>query len=118
MRLGELYLIWAEAAAKAANDPNAGAAPLTTLRTARGASAVPAGALTDMTAFENFILEERMRELIGEGHRFYDLKRLGRDIVNVDNSVKIRADSYRMLGFIPVGVVTLPGSLITQNPGY
>jgi hypothetical protein len=118
MRLGELYLIWAEAAAKAANDPNAGVAALTTLRTARGASAVPAGALTDMTAFENFVLEERMRELIGEGHRFYDLKRLGRDIVNVDNSVKIRADSYRMLGYIPAGVISLPGSLITQNPGY
>lgn len=118
MRLGELYLIWAEAAAKAANDPNAGVAPLNTLRAARGASATPAGALTTLAAFEDFILEERMRELIGEGHRFYDLKRLGRDIVNVDNSVKIRADSYRMLGFIPTGVITLPGSLITQNPGY
>jgi hypothetical protein len=118
MRLGELYLIWAEAAAKAANDPNAGVAPLTTLRTARNAGAVPAGALASMADFENFILEERMRELVGEGHRFYDLKRLGRDIVNVDNSVKIRADSYRMLGYIPAGVISLPGSLITQNPGY
>lgn len=118
MRLGELYLIWAEAAAKDAGSPAAGVGPLNDLRAARGASVTPPSALLSLTAFEDFILEERMRELIGEGHRFYDLKRLGRDIVNIDGSPKIRADSYRMLGYIPAGVVALTGSQIVQNPGY
>jgi hypothetical protein len=117
MRVAEMYLIWAEAAAKAANSPAAGVAPLQTLRTARNAGVVPASALTDMMAFENFILDERMRELIVEGHRFFDLKRLGRDIPNVDGTIKIRADSYRMLAPFGTGLQNV-NPLLVENPGY
>ncbi len=117
MRVAELYLIWSEAAAKAANSPAAGVAPLQTLRTARNAGEIPATALTDMTSFENFILDERVRELIVEGHRFYDLKRLGRDIPNVNGTVKIRADSYRMLAPFGTGLQNV-NPLLVENPGY
>jgi starch-binding outer membrane protein, SusD/RagB family len=116
-RLGEVYLIWAEAAAKAANDPNAGVAPLQALRTARNAGAVPAGATASITAFEDEILLERVRELVGEGHRFYDLKRLGRDILLPNGNVKMRADSYRILAPFGTGLQNV-NSLLVENPGY
>lgn len=119
MRLAELYLIQAEATAKAANSADAGLTALNALRTARNASTVAAGTFASLTAFEDYILEERMRELVAEGHRFFDLKRLGRDIPNTaPNSIKLRFDSHRMLGYIPAGVVSLSEGQILQNPGY
>ncbi|TVQ65910.1 MAG: RagB/SusD family nutrient uptake outer membrane protein [Balneolaceae bacterium] len=117
MRLAEMYLIQAEAAAKAANDPNAGVAALQTLRDARNAGPVPAEALANMTAFEDEILDERMRELAVEGHRFFDLKRLGRDVRNPDGSIKMRADSYRILAPIPISLRNV-NPLLVNNPGY
>jgi starch-binding outer membrane protein, SusD/RagB family len=117
MRIAEMYLIWAEAAAKAANNPSAGQAPLQALRDARNAGAIPAAALANMTAFEDFILDERIRELIVEGHRFWDLKRLGRDIRNPNGTIKMFANSHRILA--PIGP-TLRGvnDLLIENPGY
>jgi len=117
MRVAEMYLIWAEAAAKAVDDPNAGLAPLEMLRDARNAGPVPAEALADMTAFEDMILDERMRELAVEGHRFFDLKRLGRDIRNPDGSIKMRADSYRILAPLGVSLRNVNPELV-ENPGY
>lgn len=115
MRVAEMYLIWAEAAAKAANDPNAGVAALETLRNARNAGPVPSfGSITEM---ENFILDERMRELSFEGHRFWDLKRLQRDIRNPNGSIKMFADSYRILAPIGNTLIGVNPQLV-ENPGY
>jgi starch-binding outer membrane protein, SusD/RagB family len=115
IRLAEMYLIWAEAAAKAANDPNAAAGPLNTLRTARNVGAVPAFA--SITEMEDFVLDERMRELALEGHRFFDLKRLQRDIRNPDGTIKMFADSYRILPQIGSGLINV-NPLLVENPGY
>lgn len=117
MRLAEMYLIRAEALAKDANNPAAGIAPLQALRDARNTGAVPATALVDLQAFENEILDERMRELGVEGHRFYDLKRLQRDVRNPDGSLKMRADSYRILAEIGSGLRNV-NDLLVENPGY
>ncbi|WP_428236231.1 RagB/SusD family nutrient uptake outer membrane protein [Gracilimonas sp.] len=117
MRVSEMYLIRAEALAKDANSAAAGLAPLQTLRDARNAGIVPASALTDLDAFEDFILEERMRELSIEGHRFYDLKRLARDVRNPDGSIKMRADSYRILADLGSGLINV-NDLLVENPGY
>jgi len=117
MRLAEMYLILAEATAKADNSPATGLSALQELRDARNAGGVPVGALTDMESFEDFILDERMRELAVEGHRFFDLKRLGRDIRNPDGSIKVRADSFRMLA--PIGTTILnENPELIENPGY
>jgi len=70
-----------------------------------------------MDAFEDFILDERMRELALEGHRFYDLKRMGRDVRNPDGSAKIRADSYRILPQIGTSLRNV-NPLLVENPGY
>lgn len=117
VRISEMYLIWAEAEAKATNNPANGVAPLTTLKTARNAGVVPAASLLSITAFEDEILDERVRELIGEGHRFWDLKRLGRNILDNTGGIKIRADSYRMLAPIGTSQQTINSKLV-ENPGY
>ncbi len=116
IRLAEMYLIWAEAAAKAATNPNAAIGPLDELRTARNAGPTPAS-FASITEMEDFILDERMRELALEGHRFYDLKRLQRDIRNPDETIKMRFDSYRILPQIGTGLRNV-NPLLEENPGY
>lgn len=117
MRVAEMYLILAEASAKASNNPTAGIPYLEELRAARGAGAVPAEATANMTAFEDFILDERARELSIEGHRFFDLKRLERDIPNSDGGIKMRKDSYRLLSPFGIGAQNV-NPLLVENPGY
>lgn len=118
MRIAEMYLIQAEAAAKADNNVASGIGPLNTLRAARNAGpAVAAVDFATLEDFEDFILEERVRELVSEGHRFFDLKRLGRDITYPDGSVKIRYDNYRLLDNIGAGLISSNPDLV-ENPGY
>lgn len=116
-RIAELYLIQAEAAAKSAGIA-AGIAPLNTLRAARGLGPVAAGDFANITAFEDEILNERTRELVVEGHRFWDLKRLGRDIPSgVSADLKMRSDSFRILA--PFGTtVQNVNPLLVENPEY
>lgn len=115
-RIAELYLIQAEAAAKA-NNIAAGVGPLNTLRAARGLAAVAAGDFADITAFEDEILNERTRELVVEGHRFWDLKRLNRTIPTLTGDIKMRADSFRLLA--PFGTTTQNvNPLLVENPEY
>jgi starch-binding outer membrane protein, SusD/RagB family len=114
MRLAEMYLIWAEAAGKAGSPADA-VGPLQILRDARNAG--PAPTFASIQEMEDFILDERMRELALEGHRFYDLKRLRRDIRNPDGSIKMRADSYRILPQIGTDLRNV-NNLLEENPGY
>jgi starch-binding outer membrane protein, SusD/RagB family len=119
-RLAEAYLILAEASAKAANSAAAGTDALNTLREARGLDPIEVanpGALLSLQAFEDEILDERIRELAVEGHRYWDLKRLGRHITNPDGSTKIRNDSHRYLAPIPEARLG-ENDLLEQNPGY
>ncbi len=116
MRVAEMYLIQAEAAARTGG-PAAGAPFLNALRQARGVGPVDDAALANMQAFEDEILNERIRELVVEGHRFYDLKRLGRDVRNADGTIKFRRDSHRILS--PIGATHYGvNPLIKENPGY
>ena len=118
MRISEMYLIRAEALAKDAGNASAGEAALNTLRNARGLDNVDADALASLEAFEDEILDERTRELIVEGHRFWDLKRLGRDIRNPDGSLKMQYNtSYRILAPIGQGLINVNPEL-EENPGY
>ncbi|MAL18804.1 MAG: hypothetical protein CL670_07095 [Balneola sp.] len=117
MRLAEMYLIRAEGLAKASNNAAAGSPALQALLDARNGGTVPAAALTSVDAFEDEILIERIRELAIEGHRFYDLKRLGRAITNPDGSTKMRADSYRILAPLGSGLLNV-NELLVENPEY
>lgn len=119
-RVSEMLLIQAEARL---NLLGADAlAPINTLRQARGIGALASVDLDD-------ILDERRRELVAEGHRFFDLKRLGRTIRKAPETLgtnvqDVPFNDYRVLDNIPNGEVSLSeanapeGSVLIQNPGY
>ncbi len=116
IRVAEMYLNRAEARAEQGNLAGA-LSDLNTLRAARGLAEFTAGspgaALTE-------ILIERRRELAFEGHRFFDIKRRGLDLVKPASSAvgTISANDFRFLSPIPADQVQLAGGVLVQNPGY
>lgn len=124
-RTGEMYLIRAEARAKnsqedlALNDLNA-------LRSARITGYTPVTGLTG-TPLLNAIADERRRELVGEGHRFFDLKRTTRTIARgstCGNTALSPAGNCTLAPTarewtlpIPESVIRANGNL-KQNDGY
>jgi hypothetical protein len=116
MRLGETYLLLAEAQFKQGNTSGA-ATSINVLRTRAKAAQVSA---SDITL--NFILDERVRELIGEEQRRLTLVRTG---TLVDRATRLTGASITGLNDqktllpIPQSSIDLNtnGSL-KQNPGY
>jgi len=83
-RTGEMYLIRAEAYARLGGVSEAlGLADLNTLRAARINGYAPV--ILTGTALKNAIADERRKELMGEGHRFFDIKRTTRIINRTTN---------------------------------
>lgn len=117
-RLSELYLIAAEAAVKGGGS-NADIYLNAIVERANPAATVAA---VDVTL--DRVLTERRKELMAEGHRFFDLIRNKRDIVR---SASIRAsgmsarmhipyDDYQVVFAIPLAELNI--NPIQQNPGY
>jgi len=121
MRLADAYLIRAEARLKQGN--TAGAAEDINLIRTRGAWD---GKEADMqiTAAQvdiDMILEERARELVGEGHRWYDLTRTGTlvDRVRAHNSdASAFIQSHNIVRPIPLSQIDRTQGGYAQNSGY
>lgn len=114
IRVAEVVLIAAEARAR--NNDDAGAQTMINmLRTNRG---LPATTETDQ-ALIDLIMNERRVELAFEGHRFFDLKRNGMDIIKpvelLTNNVPYT--DFRILANIPNAETTFNAQL-QQNPNY
>ncbi len=60
------------------------------------------------------IYHERRVELVGEGHRFFDLVRTGRAATEIDG---FQAGKHEVFP-IPLIEIQLAGSQWAQNPGY
>jgi hypothetical protein len=120
MRLGETYLLLAEAQFKQGNTAGAATA-INVLRTRANAPQVTAGQMT-----LDFILDERVRELIGEENRRETLMRTGtlvtrtlrlnpNDAVHPVNGLT----ATNLLLPIPLSEIQLnKDAVLTQNPGY
>lgn len=111
LRTGEMYLIRAEAYARIGGASEAlGMADLNTLRSAR-ITGYTSEILTGATLLQA-IADERRKELVAEGHRFFDLKRTTRSLTRVTNCVNFCS--------LPPGarewVMPLPQSEILANP--
>ncbi|HEY4207280.1 MAG TPA: RagB/SusD family nutrient uptake outer membrane protein, partial [Puia sp.] len=101
-RLGEMYLISAEA------QGSGGLSRLNELRAFRG---LPDISPADDAAYQDAVLLERRKELLGEGFRWFDLVRLGK-------AQSVLGLSEMQLKFpIPEDELVLD-NLLTQNPGY
>lgn len=124
-RTGEMFLIRAEARARTAGQEAAGLADLNALRAARIANYTPLTGLTGAPLLEA-IANERRRELIGEGHRFFDLKRTTRSIVR-GSTCGTAASSAGNCTLLPTArewTFPIPEPVrnanpnLVQNPGY
>ncbi|MDO6429056.1 RagB/SusD family nutrient uptake outer membrane protein [Flavitalea sp. BT771] len=119
-RTSEMLLIRAEC--KFRQSSGAGLDDLNTLRAARG---VAAGTETGNDVF-NAIFTERRLELIGEGHRWFDLRRTSRTIDrdecgsaggSLSNVCSLGPDSRSWIWPIPFNEIKLNNNL-AQNGGY
>ena len=114
IRVSEVILIAAEA--RANNSDDAGAQTiLNTLRTNRGLAATT----NTGQALKDLILNERRVELCFEGHRWFDLKRLGLAIPKPASLGvnPVQYTDFRILAPLPSDQVKL-NSKLKQNPNY
>lgn len=118
IRLSEVYLNAAEAAFKTGDSEKA----LTYLN-AIATRANPAAVTTDISLER--ILNERRKELAGEGHRFFDAVRNGINIersggwhliLNPESQI-IKTDDHKIVLPIPQSEFNANANM-TQNPGY
>jgi hypothetical protein len=119
MRLGETYLLLAEAQLKQSKLTEA-AATINILRARANASPILP---SDVTL--DFILDERARELLAEENRRMTLARTGKlaeRVLNLNSSYQGQGASikpYNMLMPIPQSEIDLnKNAVLEQNPGY
>ena len=118
-RTGEMYLIRAEAYARKGGANEAlGLSDLNALRAARIAGFI-AGAETG-AALINAIALERRKELISEGHRWFDLKRTTKTISRANCTVfcTLSSSNRAWTWPIPIGEINANPEILPQNPGY
>lgn len=115
-RTAEMYLIRAEAYARKGGMDVQSLADLNDLRAARNAAV---GAETG-AALLAAIQTERRKELVAEGHRFFDLKRTSRTIARTQNcsSFCTLASSNRAWSFPIPQSEMLANDNMDQNDGY
>ena len=120
LRIAEVYLNRAEAYA-AAGEEAAALTDLNALRANRYAAFVPSNEAGD--ALREAILSERRKELAFEGHRFFDLKRLGLPITRSNFGDEADGGGQRLPGelqTLPAGnhkfLLPIPQTELNVNP--
>lgn len=123
-RTGEMYLIRAEARAEQGKFSGAASAEsdINTLRAARINAYAPATFASQSDAI-SAIIQERFKELVYEGHRFFDLKRRGLPVSRLATDApsaagtSLAANNFRFVLPIPLPEIT-SNPLMKQNSGY
>ena len=123
LRVSEMYLIHAEALCLSGGDLNAAADDVKALR-ARALGKNPSEIVLNYSGtdgLDKLIQDERNKELCFEGHRFFDLKRRGEDIVRPATTsstlTKLEYPDYRYA--LPIAQLEMQSNdSMIQNPGY
>ena len=113
IRVSEMYLNRAEALARSGNAAGA----LTDLNVIRTRAGLPAATGLTGASLITEILKQRRLELAFEGHRFFDMKRLGLDIVKAAPVQNLNFTDFRVLAPLPVREIQSNANL-KQNTGY
>lgn len=116
VRIAEVYLTRAEALSTPGSsvfNETAALADVNRIATNRGLTAFN---LTGSALYEQ-VLNQRRIELAFEGHRFFDLKRLGRNIVKAPHYNPVEFTDIRILAPLPTSEVDGNKSMV-QNAGY
>ena len=114
-RLAETYLLKAEACIRQ-NKTEEAAKAINVVRKRANASEISASQAT-----MDFLLDERIRELVGEEIRRFTLQRTGKQVERVAKYNKYSAgfDAHNLIWPIPQNVIdSNTGAEITQNPDY
>lgn len=109
-RLAEIYLIRAEAAVFATNNPNSGLEDINLIRQRAGLEEI--ASIPSIADFIEVLLQERRVELNYEGHRFFDLVRFDQIGAVLD------MPDFRKIWPIPRDELQVSDGTLTQNPGY
>lgn len=115
-RYADLLLLLAEAKAKLGEDPSA---EITAIRQRAYGSGAPIFVNGGITANMNAILEEYLREFIGEGKRWWALRRAGDAYVyaNIRSSYLSASTAAKLL--LPISTSMINNDpLLTQTKGY
>lgn len=124
LRLAEMYLIKSEALNELGYEPDGEAFDLLKeVRTRAGLSEVTSASAATQAAFLEAIKMERRRELVGEGHRWFDLIRYGDAIQMLADKGTLRTDNgdndNQLLFPIPQSEIdTNADPEMYQNEGY
>ena len=116
VRIAEVYLNRAEAMSTPGSpvfNETAALADLNTIATNRGLAAFT---VTGSALYEE-VLKQRRLELAFEGHRFFDLKRLGRDLVKAPHYNAVAFSDIRILAPLPQREIDGNKNMV-QNAGY
>jgi len=116
IRIAEVYLTRAEAMATPGSpvfNETAALADLNTIATNRGLTAFT---LSGSALYEE-VLNQRRLELAFEGHRFFDLKRLGRDLNKAPHYLPVAFTDIRILAPLPTSEIDGNKNMV-QNAGY
>jgi len=111
IRISELYLNRAEAYFRL-DEPGLAQDDVNIIRVRAGLSATTA---TGSALLEEILLQRRL-EFAFEGHRWFDLKRLGRNVVKSGRTLPFT--DPRILARIPFREVNASEGMIRQNRGY
>ncbi|MFA6769854.1 MAG: RagB/SusD family nutrient uptake outer membrane protein [Bacteroidales bacterium] len=112
IRISEVYLNRAEAYAQL-KSYDLSRADVNHVRTKRNIGETVA---TNANLLNEVLLQRRL-ELAFEGHRFFDMKRMGKPITRPDGSPTIPYEDYRVVA--PIGVTELDvNKKLVNNPGY
>ncbi len=87
------------------------------IRDRAGADLIQASDFADQAALNDFILDERFRELFLEGHRREDLIRHGKYLSEAAKRGAVNTDQTRLIFPIPQSAIDANEN-ISQNPGY
>ena len=123
LRVSEMYLIHAEALCLGSSDTKGAADDIKALRArALGKPASEVSLVyTGTDGLDRLIQEERSRELCFEGHRFFDLKRRGEDLVRPSTTTstlrRLNYPDYRYV--LPISQMEMQANdSMTQNENY